>query len=345
MQTKITRALYCSLVLVLATVFVCTNVWADFYVVAVGKKAKKTVLVSPESTQAASGTSLRNAINAITDATASNPYLVIIEPGIYDIGSTGLTMKPYVDIQGSGEDVTKITGNVDSASSGVIICASNSELRFLTVENTGGANTIAIYNVLTDNSSLLHLTAIASGGTVSTCGVLNAFCTTTMVHVTSNASGGTYSQAVKNSYAGITMTSVAATASGGTTRTYGVYNDNSPLGNLIPTMTDVIAVASGGTIASGVYNDNSDPTMMLVTAKASSGASNYGVWNVNGSHVKIDHSVIISASPSATVFSDGTSTALIGNSRLDGGLAGLPGRNTCAGVYDESYTFYASTCP
>ncbi|TFH41271.1 MAG: hypothetical protein E4G94_08230 [ANME-2 cluster archaeon] len=110
----------------------------EFYVIAAGRKAKRTVLVSPKSTAAESGTALLNALSKITDASATNSYLIIIEPGIYDIGSSALQMKSYVDIQGSGENVTKITGTIDSLDSGVVRGANNVEIRFLTIENTGG---------------------------------------------------------------------------------------------------------------------------------------------------------------------------------------------------------------
>ncbi len=43
------------------------------------------------------------AVNSISDASAANPYLVVIGPGVYTITQT-LVMKPYVDIVGSGEE-------------------------------------------------------------------------------------------------------------------------------------------------------------------------------------------------------------------------------------------------
>ena len=64
----------------------------------------------------------------------SNPCLVKILPGYYDIGSITLWTLPYLDIEGSGRDVTFI----GSASSfAVIIVANHSELRSLTVINEG----------------------------------------------------------------------------------------------------------------------------------------------------------------------------------------------------------------
>jgi hypothetical protein len=67
-----------------------------------------TVVVSPKGTAAASGTALKDALAGITDASASNPYLLHLEPGIYDLGSAELTMKRFVDIEGSGQNVTTI---------------------------------------------------------------------------------------------------------------------------------------------------------------------------------------------------------------------------------------------
>jgi hypothetical protein len=90
------------------------------------------------------------AVNSITDASATNPYPVVIGPGVYTITQT-LIMKPYVDIAGSGENVTKITGALSVAfvtSYSAIVCwADNSALSSLTVENTGGGSySIALYN-------------------------------------------------------------------------------------------------------------------------------------------------------------------------------------------------------
>ena len=86
-------------------------------------------------------TTIGAALAAITGASATNRYLVWVAPGTY---TETVTMKQYVDIQGAGELVTKITyGGSAGFSTGTVIGADNAELRFLTVENTGG-NTYAI---------------------------------------------------------------------------------------------------------------------------------------------------------------------------------------------------------
>ncbi len=112
----------------------------------------RTVLVSPvPGNPIASGTALRNALAGIPSPSSTDRWLLKIEPGIYDIGSTSLPMRPWVDIEGSGIGVTTIRGTVDGGTlvNATINGASNAELRLLTVEATGNStiNTvIAMYN-------------------------------------------------------------------------------------------------------------------------------------------------------------------------------------------------------
>lgn len=110
------------------------------------------------------------AVNSITNASASNPYLVKIMPGVYNLGSTGIQMKPYVDIEGSGESVTKITGAIYFTSApvlAVVLGAPNAELRSLTVENTGGNGYVATIwndNYTQNTMRITDVTVIATGG-------------------------------------------------------------------------------------------------------------------------------------------------------------------------------------
>jgi len=106
------------------------------------------------------------AVNSITDASASNPYLVVIGPGVYTMGAA-LEMKEHVDIAGSGENVTKLKGAISTdqfSSSAIVHGANNAALTSIALENTGGGEwSLALYN---DGASpkLSHVTATASGG-------------------------------------------------------------------------------------------------------------------------------------------------------------------------------------
>lgn len=74
------------------------------------------------------------------DAANTVRTLIKLEPGIYDCSNGGassnVVMKPFVDIEGSGQGVTTILGDSITDGHGVIRTAANTELRFLTVQNT-----------------------------------------------------------------------------------------------------------------------------------------------------------------------------------------------------------------
>jgi hypothetical protein len=65
---------------------------------------------------------------------ASNPCLLKILPGWYDIGPATVTMQPFIDIEGSGRDVTTIRS---ASSAATVYGADAAEIRSLTVRNDG----------------------------------------------------------------------------------------------------------------------------------------------------------------------------------------------------------------
>jgi hypothetical protein len=125
-------------------------------------------------------TTVQAALDSITDASASNPYLIKIAPGVY----TGrVTLKSHVDIEGSGEGVTILTaggGTNDAFTDGssATVRANNvaAEVRHLTIANTGGSSSAtAVWNVSSPNIlRLTHVTATVSGGTTSHWGLYAA---------------------------------------------------------------------------------------------------------------------------------------------------------------------------
>jgi hypothetical protein len=146
---------------------------------------------------------------------------------------------------------------------------------------------------------------------------------------------------VYNNASSPTMRDVTASASGGT-NSYGVYNNSSS-----PTMTGVTASASGGTDSYGVYNNNaSSPTIQNSVLIASGGTSNYGIRNLalSGSYTVTVNNCQVTGS-STTIYNDDNFTTLVGASLLSGGPVGGSGTVTCAGVYDETYTWSDSACP
>jgi hypothetical protein len=312
-------------------------------------------------------TTITAARNSIADASATNRYLIYVAPGTY---TEAVTMKPYVDIEGAGELATKITRAGSAATNtGTVVGANNAELRFLTVENTGGgANAIAIYNNGVQ-PRLTHITASASGGTTTNYGIFNTSASLTMVDVTASASGGATNYGVYNISSSPTMNGVTATGAGGTSQNYGVVN----LASSSPRMTDVTATASGGTNNYGVYSSSSASLAMTdVTVKAMGGTNNYGLYNsyswvtVNNSFIsanggtgsnigiknlatsdayvlKVNNSQI--SGDTSTISNDTCFTAQVGASQLDGGAAlSNGGMLKCVGVYDESYAVLSGAC-
>ena len=68
-----------------------------------GVSYERTIVVSPDpADESKNGLLLRNAIAGDHDNSPTRPYLVKIEPAIYDLGSQPLALKPYVDVEGSG---------------------------------------------------------------------------------------------------------------------------------------------------------------------------------------------------------------------------------------------------
>jgi hypothetical protein len=204
---------------------------------------KRTVVVSPVGSDTEDGQALLDAISSITDASASKPYLIHIEPGTYDLGNGSLSMKPFVDIEGSGELNTLITSDVSTGGChpGTVDGADDAEMRFLTVQNTGmGLCQVAIYNG-SASPRLTHVTAKATGV------------------------GGSVNDAVRNeTLSSPTMTDLTATASGGSVANEAVVNSRSS-----PTITQSKLRApqdeTGASLALGGTFSEEDTTKVALT--------------------------------------------------------------------------------
>jgi hypothetical protein len=215
-------------------------------------------------------------LNAITDASWDNPYLVIIEPGRYDVGTNSLQMKPYVDIQGSGTNTTVILGAVDGIPTGLVIGASGAELRWLTVENSHTGNSaVAIYS---EGASprITHVRARAKGATYNY-GIRNfdSGAVLTHVEVIVRSKGATHNRGIDSLISDdVTMNDVKVEVSWGNSNTAIVNTDGST-----PKMTNVTVSASGvaGSTNVGVDSLNSNPVMVNVEASAWGGNASTGI--------------------------------------------------------------------
>ena len=265
---------------------------------------------------------LSSALAAIT-ATAATPYVIKIAPGIYT-ETAPVVLKDYVDVEGSGQDITTINCACSTDIPAVISATTiTAEIRHLTINNTGSG--FLAFGVYTDS--------VADGSF-------------SMLHVTATATGSTGNYGVYNSSSSPSMNNVTATATGGTTG-FGVYNFDSSS----PSMNNVTATATGGLGNYGVYNSSSSPSMNNVTATGEALANTalstaFGVYNSDSS------SPVISSSPSIrnssitgsthSISNDGTSNAKVADTALGGAVDG--NGFFCVGVYDTDFDAANEIC-
>jgi hypothetical protein len=132
------------------------------------------------------------AINFITNASAANPYLLLIGPGVYTL-TQPLVMKPYVTIAGSGKNATTLTGAISSASmdSFIVSGADNATLRDLTVSNTGGGKYSMAVSTNGHKSPVIKNVILNASGGTNNYGIYIVESSPAMTDVTINVSGGT----------------------------------------------------------------------------------------------------------------------------------------------------------
>lgn len=286
----------------------------------------------------ASGTRLVNALAGITNASTTKRYVVKIEPGIYDVGSTGLQMKSYVDLEGTGQEATVIRGEGGSsdASNGVVLGAASSEIRDLQVKaDSTQAATVAILMPSGGSSNVRNVT-VSSTGTQAAWGIRNVSLASVKVEgatVTTTSSGSQdgYGISSKLNGSSLIVKRTVISVSGGTGRRYGISAFTTAA---LSEIRDVeINVTSSNVLDYGVYTDSLSSSATSIF-NSSITATRFGVEH--SGDVLVDNCVIAGGDASVVASGGG-----IGATRLDGSAFGP----TCAGVYDASFTFYSSTCP
>lgn len=119
-------------------------------------------------------TNIQTAIDlAAQVATASNPVIVSVLPGTYTV-TTPITMRPYVDVVGSGRESTKITANAVLAT---VLGANNCTIENVWVENNNADAALLPAAILNDNTSMtitkVKATMVNPTGSPEAFGILN----------------------------------------------------------------------------------------------------------------------------------------------------------------------------
>lgn len=173
------------------------------------------IIVAPAGGQF---TSIQAALDSITQATALNPYLIEVAPGVY---SESIVMKPYVDIQGSGEGVTKITAQGSTVmTNATVMGASHAEIRALTIENTGGQNFATAISNVAASPRLTHVTVVASNDSFAH-GLINEAAAPILTNVTLSATGN-YAYGLVD-HRSLPLIQDSTIDVSGTTNAFGVY--------------------------------------------------------------------------------------------------------------------------
>jgi hypothetical protein len=276
----------------------------------------RTRTIRPVGTQAQNGAALLSALAGITTASATNPWLLKLQPGLYDIGSSTLSMKPYVDIEGSGELTTTIM------SSGLpiaitVVGSDTTELRFLSLSaSSSGSNFAVAYYLQSGKSQLTHVTVTSSDTGAAGAG--------TGVTVTSGAV--------------LTLDHVAVTGSAPNGQSEGLSCQGATA-----LVRDSSLTASGGSFQSdGILTDTCTLSLQNSIVSAGGAPNNFGILNGGTSTVNIDSSQIIASTN--TINNSANVSVFVGASKLSGGPV-FGGTSTCAGVYNGSYSFFPSSCP
>jgi hypothetical protein len=336
-----------------------------------------TIHVLPVSgNPSASGTALLTALAGITDAGPFKPYVLKLDPAGYNVGTTQLVMKPYVDIEGSGQGSTIIEGLGNSDTSyltGIIQAAPQAELRNLMVSSTGYGQTtsIGIYVPSGANPSIRDVTILA-GNASNNWGIRSIGASPSIQNVTINISVAGYQSygiGTTSSYANPIIKRTLIALSGSGSYAYGIYSDGVSAPQELRDLEISIVGSNYG--AYGIYVDSSGSgqTFLLTgsTVTAAGATYNYGivfygntggVFNVKTSYLKATGSTSYGfyssfstgglsfnqsevTGSTASIQASGT-PVYVGASRIAGPVVGST--VACAGAYNASYAALNTTC-
>lgn len=357
MTTRLFRSIATGLFAILALMVVSTPSFALCY--------QQTLIVSPTvGDPVASGNALRTAVDSIAGNAWGTRFLVKVEPGVYDLGSIPLQMKEWVDIEGSGRDITLIKGSSTATlpDSGIILGVANAELRSLHVQATGTSTAVAVFTFEATSLRDVRLTASGSNscwGLRSLGGDVKVEEVNAYINCSSYNSGISVKGDGKATLKRIDIRSFGAS---GVDQNIGVWFDGGALpyvfrdveinaGNTSNPGTGVrignsiggwLEIAQTSIHTSGGRGIYSDQPMSLKIRHSNIVASDIGIHLTNGNWLFVHQSLV--AGTTSTIEMNGQ--VKVGGSQLDGGpVFQYTGTPKCAGVYDENFNFFPNTCP
>ena len=346
----------------------------------------RTVLVSPvPGNPVASGTALRNALAGIQSPSSTNPWLLKVEPGVYDVQGSSLVMRPWVSIEGSGIEATTIRGDVQAFIDfppfyvGLVEGASNAELRNLTVENSGNSDNPRIGWIAMPNrnaSPRVYRVRFVTQGNKSLWGMPNVggegSSSPILEEIEVRVTGGTFTTGIEyqgtDTFSELNRSRIVVL--GGTTQSAGIQITSGRLNRIRDTVIETYfgASASGIFVRSAFTNPPQDLWLMNTTIISSSSTqANYGIncidaltVNVSGSQIwvqnqfqaigirQLQNNGPVGVLNSHIIAATGVVSSNGGVNISNSVLIGGPvtaGFKACLGVSDEAGVFYTGTCP
>ncbi len=251
------------------------------------RKAVSTITVSPVGTPAQNGDALRAAVDGISDNAATKPYLIKVEPGVYDLGTNPYYGKAYVDLEGSGEAVTQIQGTSDNS---VINMLAPSEIRELSITHPGGGAlppSALWFTVTADGpTKAWHVTTTANATATESVALWVGGQGAAVIDdcdLTANGNGNgvradqvTITLAIRNSR--ITATGITGQ------QVYGVFANAASV-----TIENSTVTASGGSLSDGVYLYGGATGVLHQVTTSASSTNGYGA------------ALAVATSPSVTI--------------------------------------------
>jgi hypothetical protein len=281
-----------------------------------------------------------------------NPCLVKIMPGRYDIAANNVQMQQYVDLEGSGEKTTIISGTGGGQNFlNVIAGSSHAEIRNITIEAIGGISAgivgvysqgapkltnVSIFGTSTNMVQGLHFEPLdPQGGNVDLNNVKISLTGPwpTGIDIQTNA-GSTLMASIKN--VDIKLTADVDTSSLGIL----LHNLDGVINNV--SITSVIHENSTNASGRGIIINESNLVLISNSKIKTEGvtAGSTGVQATSIQKVKIDSSSISAVWPILNSYS----YIFVANTQLDGYVNNWrPGTIKCFGTYDGNYN--AVTCP
>ena len=236
-------------------------------------------------------TSLIAAMNSITDASSSNPYLIVLGPGSYPI--TGqLVMKDYVSITGSGMETTEILGAVGgngfTESAALIVGARDADISDLSIVNSVGQNVVIGVHTSQEDMRISRSRVVVFGANDSQFGVVNQEAELKLYEseITNTGSGGScygiYS--FSNAVLKVSDTDVSLNCNNGTQ--YGIYTNATSVSYVDKAFIDIDVVGVGSNNSYGYFSNGNNSkgyiSNSIIGGQDSSiyGGTSNGVFNI-----------------------------------------------------------------